>query len=923
MGDPPSSTSGTTPGAGWYLVHGTVPDNVPEGTDGWVETLDAGGETLSRLPMGRLVAGRSCTAVVVLRGKPFGLLCIAESADAAVPMPDLQLRRLARPAAIVHMLCGIAHPGGLFRPLPLLGALFRTSMSLVGGNPRRAGGTLWNAYHSSLYPADTRSRGVPCGVRTGLWNRSGHAIWLASHQLEVVSPSDDGVAFEATGDDPQFRLERAGRPLELPGGWYRIHCLTRVLEGRLVAPALYPDYGHGCRSQDRVRLPEPGPDGSIRALVMFESDLRSLRFDPSVRRAVFTIQNFSIDRVGRPAAFLALLDRYRSSNGQRDWQALRSAISSFASVAMRSGLSAAASELHQGHGAPGSDRAHYADWVRLYDTPGAEERRVWKERVRALESTPLISILLPAYETPETLLRRCLDSLLDQVYRQWEVCAVDDASASPRVSRLLGEYAARDKRIRFIRRDTNGHISAASNDALAMACGTYVALMDHDDELRAHALLEVAERLVADPDLRLVYSDEDKIDEQGRRFDPNFKPDWNPDLLLSQNYMSHFTVIAADTVREAGGFREGFEGSQDHDLFLRCIERLRPEQISHIPKVLYHWRAVGGSTALSRDAKDYASAAGARAVADHLSRVAPRAIAEELEHGHYRVRWPLPPKPPKVSILIPTRDRVDLLRNCVESVLEETDYPDFELIVVDNQSSEQSTLAYFEVLQRNPRVRVLHHDAPFNYSAINNAAARHAGGEVICLLNNDIEVVSKGWLAEMVSHAVRPGIGAVGALLFYPDRTIQHAGVIVGLGGVANHIYAGSPEGHPGHGARALVAQNLSAVTGACLVVTKAAYQALEGLDERLQVAFNDIDFCLRLIEAGYRNVWTPFATLIHHESQSRGRDESEEQRARFLGEVSYMEARWGHCLDSDPAYNPNLSLESLNADLAFPPRSA
>ncbi len=777
-------------------------------------------------------------------------------------------------------------------------------------------------YESGSGDGTLAAYGARCRLRSRLWGARQEAIWFASHQLRSHSENGE-YEFEATGGDPQFRLERAGHPSELAAGWYRVHCVTSTLDGRLLAPAFYPDYGSGCEAENMLRLPEPGADGVIRALVMFKARVRSLRFDPSLRPARFKIEDFTMDRVGRPAALLLLFDRYRCSDGKRDWRGLIAALHSFSIIVMRHGLSVAASQLHDGRVVPGNAGGDYTNWVRLYDTHGGADRRLWKERVRGLKTKPLISILLPAYETPERLLRQCLDSVVGQAYDNWELCAVDDASASPHVSRVLAEYAARDTRVRWLRRDTNGHISAASNDALAMAAGTYVALLDHDDELRPHALLEVAEQLVAHPDVGLVYSDEDKIDERGRRFDPNFKPDWNPDLLLSQNYISHFTVIAAAALREVGGFRKGFEGSQDHDLFLRCIEKLLPSHIRHVPKVLYHWRAVSGSTALSRDAKDYASAAGVRAVADHLSRVAPGARAEELEHGHYRVFWPLPDSPPKVSIIIPTRDRLDLLRTCIESVLENTAYPDFEIIVVDNQSREPDTLAYFDRIQGDKRIQVLAHDAPFNYSSINNRAAQHAGGEVLCLLNNDIEVVSAGWLTELVSHAIRPEIGAVGAMLYYPDRTIQHAGVILGLGGIANHIYSGAPERSPGHGARALVAQNLSAVTGACLVVERTVYEQVGGLDERLQVAFNDIDFCLRLLEAGYRNVWTPFAELVHHESQSRGLDASDEQRARFLGEVAHMEARWGGYLDCDAAYNPNLSLESLSAELAFPPRAA
>jgi len=393
-------------------------------------------------------------------------------------------------------------------------------------------------------------------------------------------------------------------------------------------------------------------------------------------------------------------------------------------------------------------------------------------------------------------------------------------------------------------------------------------------------------------------------------------------LLLGQNYVCHLTVLRTSLARAVGGFRVGFEGSQDHDLVLRCSRQLSPERIRHIPKVLYHWRAIPGSTALRREAKDYAGEAGARAVQEHVRHESQTARVEELEHGHYRVRWPLPDPVPRVSLIVPTRDRPELLRGCVESLLSRTDYPDFELLLVDNGSREPEALALLAEYERRGRVRVLRDDSPFNYSSLNNRAAREATGSVLALVNNDIEVITPDWLLEMVGQAMRPGVGAVGAMLLYPDETIQHAGVVLGLGGIANHAWAGEPAGIGGHGGRARVAQAMSAVTGACLVVRKALYLQVGGLDEHLQVAFNDIDFCLRLGEAGYRCVWTPFARLYHHESATRGADADGEKRTRFLREIALMQERWGTRLERDPAYNPNFTLTGPSFELADPPRA-
>ena len=665
------------------------------------------------------------------------------------------------------------------------------------------------------------------------------------------------------------------------------------------------------------------PPAGLERLVLFKYPVQRLQFRPTWRCAEFAFDSFELEQVGRANALWKMLrDLGRRADTDGSAPGFWSVVGEFTRVLMRRGVSAAAGVLFQRYGGKAEITAgSYGDWVRQYDDLGPSDLVALDRRARDLHNPPLISILLPVYNTPERWLRRCIDSVLAQVYPHWELCIADDASPANHVRAVLQEYARKDQRIRVSHREHNGHISAASNTALEMATGEFIALLDHDDELRPHALLEVAEVVVENPDLAFVYSDEDKIDAQGNRNQPYFKPDWNPDLLLSQNYLCHFTAIRTSLVREAGGFRTGFEGSQDHDLFLRCTERLEARRIHHIPKILYHWRAIPGSTALERQAKDYAASAGLKAVSEHLERMRAGAAVHELPHGHYRVSWPLPADTPKVSIIVPTRDKLSLLSACVDSVLARTDYPNFELVVVDNQSVEPGTLAYLEQLQARPGVRVLHYDHPFNYSAINNWAVSQCDGAVICLLNNDIEVIEPGWLKEMVSHARRQEIGAVGAMLYYPDRTIQHAGVILGVGGVANHAYLGQSAGYPGHGARALVAQDLSAVTGACLVVRRDLYLTMGGLDERLEVAFNDIDFCLRLQEAGYRNLWTPFAELLHHESATRGSDDSPEKRARFLKEVEYMLQRWGPTLRNDPAYNPNLSLHGVNSELAFPPR--
>ncbi|HVI57333.1 MAG TPA: glycosyltransferase family 2 protein [Luteimonas sp.] len=746
----------------------------------------------------------------------------------------------------------------------------------------------------------------------------GAAVRLrADPGLRPVQDSAGGQ-WRSSGERACFALSGHDLGARLPAGWYRLDGWLALEDDIAAVPCLYPRYDRGADGDPQIPLPEPDGDGRISALVLFKYDVEALRFCPVQVPASFRVSGFSLQRVSRARALVRMLAPTPRAPGGVP---RRAAV--FVAAALRDGVSPATDALYRDYRRrllP--EEGDYAAWVARHDTLTAERMIELRARAERLgDAAPLLSILLPTYQTPERWLRRCIESVLAQAYPRWELCIADDASPDPRVVEVARGYAARDPRIRVERREANGHISEASNTALAMARGDFVALLDHDDELRPHALLEVAEAIVAAPDVELVYSDEDKLDAEGRRFDPYFKPDFDPDLLRGQNYVCHFTAIRAELVRAVGGFRQGFEGSQDHDLVLRCTERLRPAQVRHVPKVLYHWRAIPGSTALSRDAKDYASSAGARAVGEHLARMHPGAGVEELSHGHFRVRWPLPSPPPKVSLIVPTRDRVELLRTCIESIVEQSTYPAFEVVVVDNQSSDPAALDYLRTLEGRERVRVLRYDAPFNYSAINNWAVGQCRGDVVGLVNNDIEVITPDWLEEMVSQAMRPEVGAVGAMLYYPDDTIQHAGVVLGVHGVAAHLYTGMPRGYPGHGGRARVAQSLSAVTGACLLVRRDAYEQVSGLDESLQVAFNDIDFCLRLREAGYRNVWTPFAELYHHESASRGSEDTEEKKQRFAREVELMQRRWGEQLPCDPAYNPNLSLRSFTCELAIPPR--
>ncbi|WP_442855069.1 glycosyltransferase family 2 protein [Burkholderia sp. ABCPW 14] len=574
--------------------------------------------------------------------------------------------------------------------------------------------------------------------------------------------------------------------------------------------------------------------------------------------------------------------------------------------------------------APPSDAVYHA-WIDKYDTLGDAQRLKAQMLMQAFKRKPVISIVVPTYNSDPSLLDAMIRSVRTQIYPHWELCLADDASTSDAPGRIIRQHQAEDVRIKAVFRETNGHISEASNSALTLATGEYIALLDHDDILPAHALFVVAQYMNRHPDARMFYSDEDKLTEDGKRTMPYFKSDWNPAMFATQNMFSHLGVIETALVKAAGGFRPGFEGSQDYDLAWRCVEIAGHATVVHIPHVLYHWRITPSSTAGTRDAKPYAAQAALRAVDEHLKRTSIAATVEQPfdSLGILRIRYTIPSPAPRVSIVIPTRDGVALVRQCIDSVLQKTLYPNYEIIVVDNGSFENETLAYFAEIGQRPNVRILRDDSPFNFSALNNRAAAVSTGAYLCLLNNDTEVISPDWLDEMVGLASQPGNGAVGAALWYPNDVLQHGGVLLGLGGIAGHMHHMLRRGHLGYFNRAVTMQNLSAVTAACLVIRKSVFDEVGGMNEELAVAFNDVDFCLRVREAGYANVWTPYAELYHHESATRGSDMAPEKYARFAREVDWMEQRWGAALERDPAYNPNLSLgtDVLPFTLADPPR--
>lgn len=568
-----------------------------------------------------------------------------------------------------------------------------------------------------------------------------------------------------------------------------------------------------------------------------------------------------------------------------------------------------------------TDRNNYPKWILKFDTLTSEMRAEMYTRSYHYDYKPLISIVMPVYNPNTSWLEEAIESVRKQIYQNWELCIADDASTNLEIRPILERYASKDKRIKVTFREKNGHISEASNSALSLAQGEWIALLDHDDLLSEHAIFWVVDAINKYPEIRLIYSDEDKIDENGVRSGPYFKCDWNPDLFYSHNLITHLGVYHAELINKIEGFRVGVEGSQDYDLALRFIEEIEPSQIHHVPRILYHWRMHAESTAQSSESKPYAMIAGERAINEHFQRLGVDAKAE-LEIYGYRVRYALPQSLPLVSLIIPTRNGLKLLEQCIESILTKTTYSNYEVLVVDNGSDDSATLLYLQGLAQQSRIRVIKDNRPFNYSALNNSAVKSARGEIVGLINNDIEVISPDWLSEMVSHVLRPEVGAVGARLWYADNTLQHGGIIVSLGGVAGHSHKHLEKGNPGYQGRATLTQSVSAVTGACLIIRKSIFDSLGGLNESdLQIAYNDVDFCLRVREAGYRNIWTPYAELYHYESASRGYEDTPEKKARFEKETSYMQRRWGKALHYDPAYSPNLTLAHEDFSFAWPPR--
>ena len=723
--------------------------------------------------------------------------------------------------------------------------------------------------------------------------------------------------YTVTGDDPFFLVDLKNKSLNR--GWYWLRIEVTKQEGILEGPKLYLNYGQGFNEDDAWELSNFS-NGKIESLIEFSGKIKQLRFDPTTTRCSFTIREFHLKPISKIKAFQIAL-----SKGEKNHSSVDSpffAFPEFVSTLVISGFRGINRKIKSFIIEERKKKNIYTEWCVLYDTISEPQLNAIESLAENLAYQPRFSIIMPVYDPPLNYLKRAIDSVAKQAYKNWELCIADDKSSNSDVRKLLKRYQLKDNRIKIVFRDTNGHISNASNSALELAGGEYIVLLDQDDELRPHSLYMVAKAINENRKLELIYSDEDKIDEHGNRFDPYFKTDWNKDLFYGQNMISHLGVYKHSLIKKIKGFREGYEGSQDYDLALRCLEYVVPDHIHHIPHILYHWRALPGSTSVKVSNKNYALDAGIRALKDHLNRRGENADVKQNVNESYRVKWKLPDPVPMVSIIIPTKDKVEVLYKCVTSILEKTQYKNFEIVIIDNVSEDPLALEYLKTTSDNKRIRVYEYQAEFNFSAIVNYGVQQSKGDIIVLMNNDTEAINENWLSEMVSQCLREEIGVVGAKLYYPSGQIQHAGVFLFDEHPGIHIYLQKNKNDPGYFNKLNLVQNYSAVTAACLAVRKELYFRVNGFDEKnLKIAYNDVDFCLKIRELGYRNLWTPFAQLIHHESLSRGNDLDESNFIRFRKEHSYMLEKWKNIISNDPFFNPNLGPDTRTNQLAFPPR--
>jgi glycosyltransferase involved in cell wall biosynthesis/tetratricopeptide (TPR) repeat protein len=781
---------------------------------------------------------------------------------------------------------------------------------------------------AELLRIDARSGWRPDATRGSVRTS---AIDIIANGCEGVRPTDvSSIIPDANGQGLELTSDDSWVSIKLEGSKYNTSALgflsiqsSRLDGGEKIAGKLYFDRGHGFEEKYSLRL--AGDGGTARIAIVSPASIMQLRWDPDDKPGRVTAPRLTYDPSPAPSeAQLAIC----GAKPHRAQNAILARIIGivFSQQTMDYDEACRLTIILSGAGDSVRNiesQIYYKAWLELYETPVDDDYAVIEALTSALKLKPKFSFVMPTYNTPPALLRECMDSMLSQTYYNLEVCVADDNSTDSRVMTILDEYAARDSRVKVCRRSTNGHISAASNSALSLATGDFVVLIDHDDLIVDWALFVIAYYINQRPSSDILYSDEDKIDLEGRRSMPYFKAEFNKFLMYGHNMVSHLGVFRRSLIEAAGGFRLTYEGSQDYDLFLRCYERSADDRIVHIPHVLYHWRLTPGSTAISADQKSYAIVAAQGAINGHFERTGmPFRSVETFAPGNTGIAATREFQT-SLTIIIPTRNGLDLLKPCIDSILA-APHEGVEILIVDNGSDDPATLKYLERISDTGLAKIIRDAAPFNFSELNNGAARQATGEILCFLNNDTEVIAPKWLARARALLSLEDVGAVGARLLYPDYSLQHFGVTIGMGdnGVAGVPHTGLSQEDPGYFSKARLIQEFSAVTAACLFVRKTDFDAVGGFEPDLPVAYNDVDLCLKLRGRGLRVVADPEILLIHKESRTRGSDKDGGKRARLDKEGEWMIRRWSReFLFDDPFYSPNHSLRFGDFRLAATPR--
>lgn len=746
------------------------------------------------------------------------------------------------------------------------------------------------------------------------------ALVERSTGLKPIAASDvilaaGGQGLQLVSHDPWivFELDEMGENL---GGLGVLTIDARPLdEGHSLSGQVYIDYGDGF--DERKSLHFTAGTAAVSIILAFPEHIKRIRWDPDRKWNVISFPELSFRAIDDFGFAEALIRQHESAD--LDIKPLiELARVCFDGSPMTPHEAAEATLMLM----VSEFDADYRRWLFKYEQPSLHDYTIISDMTSKMKYRPTFSFVMPTYNTPLPLLRACLDSMLQQTYPNFEICIADDHSPHLEVLEMLEEYAVRDPRLKYLRSPKNGHISDASNRAMGMATGDFIVLVDHDDVIPDYTLFIVAYYINLNPDADILFSDEDKIDVRDNRFEPYFKGSFNKFLMYGHNMVSHLGVYRRSLVESVGGFRLGLEGSQDYDLLLRCYERSTDERVVHIPHILYHWRTTPGSTSISADQKGYAIVAAQLAINGHFERMGmPLRSGDGFAPGCTGVR-PARAFDTSVSIVIPTRNGLDVLDPCVASIL--ATIPEHaEILIVDNGSDDPKTVAYLDALAASNSARILRYDQPFNFSLINNFAADHATGDILCFLNNDTEILSGDWLVRARALLSLEEVGIVGARLLYPDRSLQHFGIALGVGehGVAGTPHGGMSADDPGYFGKARLMQEFSAVTAACMFIRRSDFRAVGGFEPELRVAYNDIDLCLKIRERGLKVVCDPEILLIHKESRTRGSDKKGERAARLAEEAAWMRERWSGALANDPYYSPNLSADRMDFVLANPPR--